>query len=125
MFELTNAQRACFGLKPVEGSRKRITPKPSPYDQHTTVACLDGTVLRKYIETGDKLYRAYELCEQLSDDLRFLLPKTTKGKQALLSAAPQCRPARPPGADAPGSEKSGAFHAVYRFKGHAYGIYEE
>jgi len=87
MFELTNAQRACFGLMPVEGSWKRITPKPSPYDQHTTVAYLDGTVIRKYIETGDNLYREYELCEQLSDDLRFLLPKTSKGKPVLLSSA--------------------------------------
>ena len=87
MFELTNAQRSCFGLLPVEPGWIRMELKPSPYDRHTTVAYLDGTVIRKYIETGDLLYTEYEICEQLSDDLRYLLPKTQKGKPVLLSAA--------------------------------------
>ena len=87
MFELTNAQRKCFGLLPVESHWIRIEPKPSPYDRHVTVAYLDGRTVRKYIASGEDHYCEYELCEQLSDDLRYLLPKTQKGKPVLLSAA--------------------------------------
>lgn len=87
MFELTNEQRKCFGLLPVDSNWIRIEPKPSPYDQHITISYLDGTVLRKFIETGDNKYTEYEICEQLSDDLKYLLPKTPKGKPVLLSAA--------------------------------------
>ncbi|MBQ6890638.1 MAG: immunity 26/phosphotriesterase HocA family protein [Oscillospiraceae bacterium] len=87
MFELTNSQRKCFGLLPVESHWARIEPRPSPYDQHTTVAYLDGTTLKKVIKSGNDIYTEYELCEQLSDDLRYLLPKTAKGKPVLLSAS--------------------------------------
>ena len=87
MFELTNDQRKCFGLRPVESHWVPIQPKPSPYDRHTTIAYLDGTVLRKVILTGGNLYKEYEICEQLSDDLCYLLPKTAKGKPVLLSSA--------------------------------------
>lgn len=87
MFELTNEQRKCFGLLPVESHWIRIEPKPSPYDQHVTISYLDGNLLRKVILTGNHIYNEYEICEQLSDDLRYLLPKTKKGKPVLLSAA--------------------------------------
>ena len=87
MFELTNEQRKCFGLLPVESHWTRIVPKPTPYDQYTTIAYLDGTVIRKVILTGHDLYNEYELSEQLSDDLHYLLPKTSKGKPVLLSAS--------------------------------------
>lgn len=87
MFELTNEQRKCFGLLPVDRNWTRMEPKSSPYDQHITISYLDGTVLRKFIETGNNIYKEYEICEQLSNDLRYLLPKTEKGKPVLLSAA--------------------------------------
>lgn len=87
MFELTNEQRKCFGMLPVEHNWIRMEPKPSPYDLYTTISYLDGKVLRKVILTGDNLYNEYEICERLSDDLRYLLPKTKKGKPVLLSAA--------------------------------------
>lgn len=87
MFELTNAQRKCFGLLPVESNWTRIEPTPNPYDHHTTVAYLDGNIIRKFIRTGNDIYSEHELCEQLSDDLRYLLPKTTRGKPMLLSAS--------------------------------------
>lgn len=87
MFELTNAQRACFGLLPVDSGWTRMELKPSPYDSHATIAYLDETTLRKFVATGENLYREYEICEQLTDDLRYLLPKTAKGKPVLLSAA--------------------------------------
>lgn len=87
MFELTNEQRKCFGLLPVNSIWTRITLKPSPYHAHTTLAYLEGTTLRKFIQTGKDVYMEYEICEKVSQDLRYLLPKTPKGKSALLSAA--------------------------------------
>lgn len=87
MYELTNNQRKCFGLLPVDRNWTRMELQPGPYDHHITISYLDGTVLRKYIETGGNEYTEYEICERLSDDLQYLLPKTKKGKPALLSAA--------------------------------------
>lgn len=87
MFELSNEQRRCFALLPVEENWTQLELKPSPYDHHTTLAYLDGRTLRKFIETGSNLYREYEICEQLSEDLQYLLPKTAKGKSVPLSAA--------------------------------------
>ena len=87
MFELTNEQRRCFGLQPVQSHWVRIEPKPSPYHQHTTIAYLDGTAVRKFIQTGSHIYTEYELDEQLSEDLRYILSKTATAKPILLSAA--------------------------------------
>lgn len=87
MFLLTNEQRKCFGLLPVEDHWKRLEPKPSPYHRYTTVAYLDGTVLRKVILTGNNIYNECEICEHISDDHKFLMPKTEKGKPVLFSAA--------------------------------------
>ena len=87
MFELTNEQRKCFGLQPVEDHWVRLEPKPSPYFPHTTLAYLDGNVIRKYIATGENQYCEYELCQPLSEDGKYLLPKTEKGKPVLLTAA--------------------------------------
>lgn len=87
MLELTNAQRGCFGLIPVESSWVRIQPRPSPHHNYTTIAYLDGRIIRKLIMTGNSLYSESEVCEELSEDLSFLLPKTPKGKPVPLSAA--------------------------------------
>ncbi len=87
MFELTNEQRKCFGLLPVQGHWVRLEPKPGPYDHHTTVAYLDGNVICKYIATGKDRYCEYELCQPLSEDGKYLLPKTAKGKPVLFTAA--------------------------------------
>lgn len=87
MFELTNAQRRCFGLLPVESTWILIELKASPYDDFKTYAYIDGTVIRKCILSGDHRFSEFELCEQLSEDLRYLLPKTAKGKPVLLSSS--------------------------------------
>lgn len=87
MFELTNEQRKCFALLPVEPGWTRIEPKPSPYDAHTTIVYADGTLARKIIQTGDNLYHEFEISQPLSDDLRYILPKTSRGKPAPLTAA--------------------------------------
>ena len=87
MYELTNDQRLCFGLKPVEPDWVPMILKPSPYHKHTTVVYRDGLTLRKYIASGPDRYVESELQEQLSEDLKYLLPKTGKGKPVLLTAA--------------------------------------
>lgn len=87
MFELTNAQRLCFALRPVEDHWTQRELKPSPYDRHRTFAWLDGDVIRKLIQVGPDHYLETELCDRVSEDGKYLLPRTAKGKPVLLSAA--------------------------------------
>lgn len=87
MFELTNEQRKCFGLLPVEESWTLREIKASPYDDFQTYVYMDGTVIRKCILSGYDRFAEYELCEQLSEDGKYLLPKTAKGKPLLLSSS--------------------------------------
>ena len=87
MYELTNAQRACFGLRPVEPGWVPMTLKPSPYYPHTTIAYREGLTLRKVVYSGSERYIETELNEQLSEDMKYLLPKTGRGKPVLLTAA--------------------------------------
>ena len=88
MFALTNEQRPCFGLSPVQPGWKRIDVKPSPYDTFNTVAYVDeGMVLRKAISSGKDIYQEMEYREQLSGDGSLLLPRTEKGKPVKLSSS--------------------------------------
>lgn len=87
MIGLTNEQRLCFGLEPIRPDWQVLRLKPSPYDTHESYAFLEGSTVRKCILIGPRLYREYALNESLSEDLRYLLPKTTKGKPALLTAS--------------------------------------
>lgn len=87
MFELTNEQRKCFGLLPVESTWTLTEVKAGPYDDFQTFVYIDGTVIRKCILSGGDRFVEYELCEQLSEDLKYLLPKTVKGKPTLLSSS--------------------------------------
>ncbi len=87
MVELTNEQRACFGLAPVEDGWQRIAVKPSPYDHFDAVAWVDGHTLRKVMHLGDEEFMETDVCEQLSEDHAFLLPKTDRGKPFKLSSS--------------------------------------
>ena len=87
MFELTNDQRKCFGLLPVERTWTLTEVKASPYDDFQTYVYMDGAVIRKCILSGNDRFVEYELCEPLSEDLKYLLPKTAKGKPVLLSSS--------------------------------------
>ena len=87
MFELTNEQRPCFGLQPIDPDWERIVAKPSPYHQHATIAYAQGNTLQKIIRTGNFVYSEWDICEELSEDRQYLLPKTGKGKPILFSAA--------------------------------------
>ncbi len=87
MYELTNEQRKCFALCPVSENWSRAEIKASPYDDFKTFAYIENNVIVKCIITGSNTYCEYELSEQLSDDGKFLLPKTAKGKPVLLSSS--------------------------------------
>ncbi len=87
MFELTNEQRRCFALIPVNEKWKRIKIKASPYDNFETYAYCENNIIKKCITVSDIEYSECELCEIISEDGKYLLPKTTRGKPVLLSSS--------------------------------------
>ncbi len=86
-FELTNAQRACFGLVPVEETWERFYVKTSHFDHFTAIAYAEGCKLKKLIRVSEKQYTEDEMDEEISQDKKTIYPKTSKGKPAKLSAA--------------------------------------
>lgn len=86
-FELTNDQRRCFALEPVEPDWVKTELKPSQYDLYNTFAYLSGNTLRKTVCVGEGLYAEQSYREEVSEDGKFLLPKTPKGKPVPLTAA--------------------------------------
>ncbi len=94
MISLTNEQRACLGLSPVDPAWRLVKLIPSPYDTYYTYAYIDDAThtVRKYIRDSEDVNPAFEfeetaVCETLSDDGLFILPKTEKGKPVKLTAA--------------------------------------
>lgn len=87
MFELTNEQRRCFALAMVQPNWERIKIKAGPYDTFETYAYCENNIIKKCVITSDIEYCEYELCEVVSDDGQYLLPKTSKGKAVLLSSS--------------------------------------
>lgn len=87
MFMLSNNQRKCFGLAPINDQWKSIEAKPSPYDNFKTYLYLDGNTVVKCILSGDEIYSEYELSEKITPDKKYLLPKTERGKPVLLSSS--------------------------------------
>ncbi len=87
MFELTNEQRKCFALNLVNPNWERIKIKASPYDTFETYAYCENNVIKKCILTSDTEYGEFEFSEVISDDGKYLLPKTSKGKPVLLSSS--------------------------------------
>ncbi len=87
MFELTNEQRRCFALVGINNNWERTKIKASPYDNFETYVYCENNTIKKCITTSDVEYCEYELCETISDDGKYLLPKTSKGKPVLLSSS--------------------------------------
>ena len=87
MFSLTNEQRRCFALKPISSTSSCVEAKPSPHDDRRTLLYLDGDTVVKCITLNDNFYNEYELCEKVTPDRKYLLPKTGKGKPVPLTAA--------------------------------------
>ena len=86
MFELSNEQRQCFALNKIEPHWNRIKIKSSSHDTFETFVYCENNIIRKCVLTSDIEYCEYELCEIISDDGKYLLPKTPKGKPVLLSS---------------------------------------
>ena len=86
LFELNNHQRACLGLEPVGPHWTRIQLPPSPYDTDTAYAYTEGDRIRKMIRVSEESYQEYSLSETLSEDGKYILPKTAKGKPVKLTA---------------------------------------
>lgn len=84
MYELTNEERKYFCLPEVTCTQKRVELPKGPYDDHVTVAYIEGRRIVKVIMVSDKpgkeLYREYEVDETLSSDGTKIMPKTDKGK---------------------------------------------
>lgn len=87
MFELTNEQRRCFALTAVDDKWTRIEAKQSPYDDFKTFLYLDEETIVKCVCIGENRYYECDLCEKISVDGKYLLPKTSKGRPVLLSSS--------------------------------------
>ncbi len=94
MLTLTNEQRACFGLSPVDPSWRLLALPRSKYDEWDTYAYVDDAThtIRRVICDADMsrdgfYFNESEVNEQLSEDGVYILPKTAKGKPIKLSAA--------------------------------------
>ncbi len=97
MLSLTNEQRACFGLDPVDPSWRLLSLPRSRYDDYNTYAYVDDAThtMRKVITDSEDMasprvkyqFQERDACEPLSEDGAWLLPKTAKGKPVKLTAA--------------------------------------
>ncbi len=87
MYLLTNEQRKCFALSPVQPDWTLTALPPSKYDSYRTYVYItaDDRVV-KLILQGEKLYEERDVDETLSPDHVFLLPKTAKGKPVKFTA---------------------------------------
>ena len=66
-FELTNDQRRCFALEPVEPDWEKIELKPNQFDLYDTFAYLSGNTIRKLICVGERIYAEQSFCEAVTE----------------------------------------------------------
>lgn len=87
-FLLTNDQRACLGLPPVEADWEWVRLKDSPYEDEgvESWACFDGGTVRRMVRCGPSLYQEGQYAEETAEDRTLLLPRTARGKSKKLSA---------------------------------------
>lgn len=85
MFELSNKQRLTFALTPINEKWSRLELPQN--NNFKTILFLEDTTIVKCILSGDSSYCEYELNEKVSEDRKYLLPKTAKGKPVLLSSS--------------------------------------
>lgn len=84
--ELTNDQRPCFGITPVDESWERIQLPRSHYDNYDTVIYLDGDHVRYIVRHGELEHLEHALDETLTPDRKFIVPKRS-AKPIKLTAA--------------------------------------
>ena len=82
-FQLTNSQRACFGMSPVGPGCEWACASRDDKGQSCWV-CFDGDMIRRVIFTGPAFYEECELAEPTVEDRTKILPRT-KGKPRPLS----------------------------------------
>ncbi len=87
MFGLNNDQRKCFGLVPVNENWECIIVKPRRHEHYKTYLYLDGDIIVKRISIGNDYYVECELYEKISNDKKYLMSKSSKGKPMFLSAS--------------------------------------
>lgn len=85
-WELSNEQRPCFGIAPVDEGWERIQLPRSHYDDYDTVIYLDGDHVRYIVCHGDTKHIEHSLDEALTPDRKFIIPKRA-AKLIKLSAA--------------------------------------
>ncbi len=87
---LTNGQRRCFGIAPVEDAWERVALPRSKYDEYDTVIWLDGDRVRYIVRHGERHHVEHALDELLTPDHAFIVPKRST-KPIKLSAATICK----------------------------------
>ena len=80
MFQLTNEQRRCFGLTPVEADLELRALPRSKYDNYDSFVYVKENRIYKLIQSEEKWYCEYSLDETLSEDGVYILPKTAMPK---------------------------------------------
>lgn len=79
-FQLTNSQRICMGLTPVEpGWEWMCTPLEGKGNWKCWV-CFDGDILRKVLKVGPETYIESEMQEQTTEGRRKILPRSGQGR---------------------------------------------
>ena len=85
-FLLTNAQRACMGLTPVDPSWEWVRLKSVCKDpDFENWACFDGDTIRKYVYYSPSHYEECTYEEQTAENRTLLLPRTARGKPKKLT----------------------------------------
>jgi len=82
-FELTNEQRLCFGLNPIEPHWERTIFKGDTYRPDSTLY-FEGEVIKRHILSTKEQYQEKQY-DELTRGRTILLPKTGKGKEKKLT----------------------------------------
>lgn len=85
-WELTNEQRRCFGIAPIDASWQRVQLPRGRYDQYDTCIYVDGEHVRYIVCHGADDHFEHALDETLTPDGKFIVPKRSS-KPIKLSAA--------------------------------------
>jgi hypothetical protein len=84
-YELSNKQRECFGLEPIDDNWDRVIFKGDRF-RPESILYFDKDTIKRHIISTEKTYFEKQYDEQTKDRI-ILLPKTDKGKEKKLSAS--------------------------------------
>ncbi len=86
-FQLTNSQRACMGLLPVEPEWEWMRTLLEGEENWKCWVCFDKDILRKVLMAGPETYIESEMEEQTLEGRTKILPRNGRGKPRPLSFA--------------------------------------